>query len=90
MFLYWNNGDNLISFNGSTWSWLHTEWQAVGIGDISGLELRERYQGYILFSKVRLDKSYFEDLRKEEDISPKQPQIFIYLFIAHATQLVRS
>jgi len=48
------------------------------MGDISGLELRERYQGYILFSKVRLDKSYFEDLRKEEDISPKQPQIFIY------------
>lgn len=49
------------------------------MGDIAGLELRERYQGYILFSKVRLDKSYFEDLRKEEDISPKQPQIFIYL-----------
>lgn len=59
------------------------------MGHISGLELRERYQGYILLSKVRLDKSYFEGLRKE-DISPKHPQLFIYLFIGHATQPVRS
>ena len=60
------------------------------MGHISGLELRERYQGYILLSKVRLDKSYFEGLRKEEDISPKHPQLFIYLFIDHATQPVRA
>ena len=60
------------------------------MGHISGLELTERCQGYILLSKVRLDSSYSEGLRKEEYISPNHPQIFIYLFIGHATEPVGS